>query len=162
MGSEQDRKSESYPPRIRKEGYMSGKEPSDIYCWEIESDKLKIYLASTEKGALRVGISLKKAPDCVTYFQKIYPSKRIVKNEHRNRSLVESVKAALSNRPDRNKLPLYIRGTPFQMKVWKALKRIPFGETRTYGEVASMVRNPKSARAIGQAMGKNPLPLIFA
>jgi O6-methylguanine-DNA--protein-cysteine methyltransferase len=141
---------------------MAGKELSDIYCWEIESDKLKIYLASTKKGALRVGISLKKAPDCVTYFRNIYPFENIVRDAYRNGPLAESVKAALSNRPERHKFPLDIRGTPFQMRVWKALKRIPFGQTRTYGEVASMVRNPRSARAVGQAMGRNPLPLVFA
>ncbi len=141
---------------------MAGKEISDIYCWEIDSDKLKIYLASSRKGALRVGISLKRRPDCVSYFREIYPSKRIVKDEYLNRPLSESVEAALSNRPERDKLPLDIRGTPFQMRVWKALKRIPFGQTRTYGEVASMVRNPGGARAVGQAVGRNPLPLVFA
>jgi methylated-DNA-[protein]-cysteine S-methyltransferase len=141
---------------------MAGKKLPDIYCWEIDSEKLKIYLASSKRGALRVGISLKKGPDCVAYFQKIYPSKRIVKDAYRNGPLAESVEAALSNRPERLKLPLDIRGTPFQMRVWKALKKIPFGQTRTYGEVASMVRNPEGARAIGQAMGRNPLPLIFA
>jgi O6-methylguanine-DNA--protein-cysteine methyltransferase len=141
---------------------MAGKELSDIYCWEIESDQLKIYLASTKKGALRVGIRLKKGPDCVTYFRKIYPYRNVVKDEYQNSPLAESVKAALSNRSELHKLPLDIRGTAFQKRVWKALKKIPFGETRTYGEVAAMVRNPKSARAIGQAMGRNPLPLVFA
>ena len=141
---------------------MAGKEISDIYCWEIDSDKLKIYLASSGKGALRVGVSLKRGPDCVSYFRKIYPSKRILKDKYLNRPLSESVEAALSNRPERDKLPLDIRGTPFQMRVWKALKKIPFGQTRTYGEVASIVRNPRGARAVGQAVGRNPLPLVFA
>jgi O-6-methylguanine DNA methyltransferase len=43
----------------------------------------------------------------------------------------------------------------------KAIARIPFGETRTYKEVAAMAEKPKGARAVGQAMGRNPLPLIF-
>lgn len=141
---------------------MAGKELSDIYCWEIKSDKLRIYLASSKKGALRVGIRLKAGPDCVTYFRKIYPSKNIVKDEYRNRPLIEAAKAALSSGSEQPIPPLDIRGTPFQVEVWKALKRIPFGETRTYGEVASMVRRPRGARAVGQAMGKNPLPLVFA
>ena len=109
---------------------MAGKEISDIYCWEIDSDKLKIYLASSRKGALRVGISLKSRPDCVSYFREIYPLKRIVKDEYLNRPLSESVEAALSNRPERDNPPLDIKGTPFQMRVWKALKRIPFGQTK--------------------------------
>ena len=140
---------------------MAGKDISDIYCWDIESGDLKIYLASSGRGALRVGISLDKAGDCVTYFRVIYPSANIVRDKARNRLLTKAVGAALNNEPDRNDLSLDIEGTPFQKKVWKSLKRIPFGQTRTYGEVASMVGNAESARAVGQALGRNPLPLVF-
>ena len=140
---------------------MAGKDIPDIYCWDMETEKLKIYLASSRKGALRVGVSLKERSDCVSYFRKIYPSQIIVKDKSLNRPLIQSVSAALNNKPERKKLPLAIHGTPFQVKVWKALKRIPFGQTRTYGEVASMVGKPGSARAVGQAMNRNPLPLFF-
>jgi O-6-methylguanine DNA methyltransferase len=47
------------------------------------------------------------------------------------------------------------------MAAWKAIARIPFGQTKSYGEVARMVGRPGGARAIGQAMGRNPLSLIF-
>jgi methylated-DNA-[protein]-cysteine S-methyltransferase len=57
-------------------------------------------------------------------------------------------------------LPLQHQGTPFQTEVWKALTRIPFGETRTYGEVAKMIGNPSAVRAVGQANRRNHLPLI--
>ncbi|HAA03043.1 MAG TPA: hypothetical protein DCE18_06705 [Syntrophobacteraceae bacterium] len=52
------------------------------------------------------------------------------------------------------------RGTPFQQKVWIALCSIPFGETRTYGEVAHMIGQPRAARAVGRACGLNPLPIV--
>lgn len=140
---------------------MAGKGVPDIYCWDMETDDLKIYLASSARGALRIGISLDKSGDCVTYFRDIYPSKRILKDKSRNRLLSKSVEAALNNRPERKRLPLDIKGTPFQMKIWESLKRIPFGQTRTYGELASMVGNKGGARAVGQALGRNPLPLFF-
>ena len=54
-----------------------------------------------------------------------------------------------------------INGTEFEKKVWLALKEIPFGETRTYKWLAEKVGKPKASRAVGQALGKNPLPLIF-
>jgi methylated-DNA-[protein]-cysteine S-methyltransferase len=57
-------------------------------------------------------------------------------------------------------LPVEYSGTPFQTDVWKALTRIPFGETRTYGEVAEMIGNPGAMRAVGQANRRNHLPLI--
>lgn len=53
-----------------------------------------------------------------------------------------------------------IKGTPFQRKVWAALKRIPYGEVRSYGDVAKMIGEPLAARAVGGACGKNPLPLF--
>jgi O-6-methylguanine DNA methyltransferase len=57
-------------------------------------------------------------------------------------------------------LPIQLTGTPFQVNVWQALSRIPFGETRTYGDVAGMIDKPSAMRAVGQANGKNNLPLI--
>ena len=50
--------------------------------------------------------------------------------------------------------------TPFQCKVWQASRLIPYGETRSYAWVANQIKNPKAARAVGQALGKNPLPII--
>lgn len=51
-------------------------------------------------------------------------------------------------------------GTKFQQQLWRALLRIPAGRTRSYGELARALRRPKAARAIGQACGANPIPVI--
>ena len=48
-------------------------------------------------------------------------------------------------------------GTPFQMRVWDALLKIPYGETRSYGQIARNVANPKGARAVGMACNRNPI-----
>ncbi|MBL4584287.1 MAG: methylated-DNA--[protein]-cysteine S-methyltransferase [Pseudomonadales bacterium] len=53
------------------------------------------------------------------------------------------------------------QGTPFQKSVWQQLTQIPYGQTRSYGEVARMVGNPKAARAIGMANNRNPIPVLF-
>ena len=58
-------------------------------------------------------------------------------------------------------LPLAPLGTEFQKKVWNALQEIPYGETRTYGEIAAAVGNPKAARAVGMANNKNPIAIII-
>ena len=57
-------------------------------------------------------------------------------------------------------VPLSPHGTEFQLAVWKALRDIPYGQTRTYGEIAGLVGHPKAARAVGMANHDNPL-LIF-
>lgn len=58
-------------------------------------------------------------------------------------------------------LPLCTKGTPFQEKVWCALQKIPYGETRTYGELAAMIGQPTAARAVGGANHRNPLAIII-
>lgn len=55
--------------------------------------------------------------------------------------------------------PCVLRGTEFQKKVWRALRDIPYGQTRTYGEIAAAVGNPKAARAVGMANHNNPILL---
>jgi methylated-DNA-[protein]-cysteine S-methyltransferase len=55
---------------------------------------------------------------------------------------------------------LDMRGTPFQKNVWEALLAIPFGETRTYGQFAKQLGNPRAMRAVGAANGRNPVSII--
>jgi methylated-DNA-[protein]-cysteine S-methyltransferase len=57
-------------------------------------------------------------------------------------------------------LALDFAGTDFQKRVWQALLAIPFGETRSYGQIAQEVGNPKAVRAVGAANGRNPLSII--
>ena len=57
-------------------------------------------------------------------------------------------------------LPLKPLGTAFQLKVWRELLRIPYGQTSTYGELAKKLGNPRACRAVGAANGRNPLPII--
>lgn len=62
--------------------------------------------------------------------------------------------------PDFSLVPLRAEGTLFQQEVWKALLTIPYGETRTYGQIAHMIGRPKAVRAVGGACGRNPLPIL--
>jgi len=57
-------------------------------------------------------------------------------------------------------LPLAMHGTEFQMDVWRALQSIPYGETRSYKEIAELVHRPKAVRAVGMANHRNPISII--
>ena len=57
-------------------------------------------------------------------------------------------------------LPLAPRGTPFQLEVWRALREIPYGETRSYAQIARIIGKPEAIRAVGAANGANPLPIV--
>ena len=58
-------------------------------------------------------------------------------------------------------LPLAPKGTAFQQKVWAALREIPYGQTRSYGEIAAIVGNPKASRAVGMANNQNPISILI-
>lgn len=58
-------------------------------------------------------------------------------------------------------LPLALKGTPFQKKVWQTLMTIPYGETMTYKQVAEAIGNPKACRAVGMANNRNQIPIII-
>jgi methylated-DNA-[protein]-cysteine S-methyltransferase len=57
-------------------------------------------------------------------------------------------------------VPVRAGGTPFQQRVWEQLRRIPYGETRTYGQLATVLGNPGASRAVGLANGRNPVSIV--
>lgn len=72
----------------------------------------------------------------------------------------EWLRCFFSGKPAKHGVPLDLRGTPFQLAVWRELAVIPWGETRTYAQVARRLGRPGAARAVGRACGANPAPLF--
>jgi AraC family transcriptional regulator, regulatory protein of adaptative response / methylated-DNA-[protein]-cysteine methyltransferase len=58
-------------------------------------------------------------------------------------------------------IPLHVKGSPFQIKIWNLLLQIPFGSTRTYGDLALQIGQKNAARAVGTAIGKNPVAILI-
>lgn len=72
------------------------------------------------------------------------------------------IKEYLTGKEKKLNLPIDLQeGTPFQRAVWRAISRIPYGETRSYGWIAKRIKRPKAVRAVGQACGANPVPLFI-
>ena len=70
------------------------------------------------------------------------------------------LEAYFAGRLTRFDLPLEERGTPFEKAVWTALRTVPYGQTRTYGQIAAQIGKPKAARAVGMANHRNPIAII--
>ena len=68
---------------------------------------------------------------------------------------------AFGQSPDRTKTPIHLIGAPFQIKVWEALLRIPSGHVTTYGEIAGAIGHPAAVRAVGTAVGRNPISFVI-
>ncbi|MDR1476610.1 MAG: methylated-DNA--[protein]-cysteine S-methyltransferase [Rickettsiales bacterium] len=72
----------------------------------------------------------------------------------------KQLRAYFAGRLKKFDLPLDMRGTEFQRRVWSALRKSPYGETRSYGDIAAMAGNPKACRAVGMANNRNPVSII--
>jgi AraC family transcriptional regulator of adaptative response/methylated-DNA-[protein]-cysteine methyltransferase len=118
----------------------------------------RLLVAATNHGICSVNVGTND-DELVKALQREYPNGRIVKTDDaRPRSLLNGVRKRLDGQ--RVKLPLDIRGTDFQLKVWTTLQHIPLGETRSYSEVAEMIGEPRAVRAVANACASNPVPLI--
>lgn len=77
------------------------------------------------------------------------------------RKAIKEIKEYLEGKRNSFDLPLEPEGTEFQKKVWNVLKEIPYGEIRSYGEIAKLIGNEKASRAVGMANNKNPIMIMI-
>jgi O-6-methylguanine DNA methyltransferase len=92
--------------------------------------------------------------------ESAHPRAAFVESAEPNRRVAEELAAYAAGELRQFTVPLDLRGTPFQMSVWKALRDIPYGETRTYAQIARATRHPKAFRAVGGANHSNPIGII--
>jgi len=109
-----------------------------------------------EFGILKIGYT----DTAITFFKQV--DQIDVDNEHSTLSdlAFDQVREYLKGHRRTFDFPYELHGTEFQKKVWNALCQVPYGETRTYKEIASVVGNPKASRAVGMANNKNPLMVV--
>jgi len=117
----------------------------------------RLLVAATEHGVCSVNVG-RDDDELLGALRKEFPKAQISKGPKARRFL-DALKEHLSGQEVR--LPVDVRGTDFQLKVWTALRDIPLGETRTYSEVASLIGEPKAVRAVANACASNPVPLII-
>jgi AraC family transcriptional regulator, regulatory protein of adaptative response / methylated-DNA-[protein]-cysteine methyltransferase len=117
----------------------------------------RLLVATTSRGICTVNVGEDDAK-LVDALRQEYPKARIVRSGRAAR-LLRGLKGHLQGQAVR--LPLDVRGTDFQLRVWTALRLIPLGSTRSYRDVAEMIGEPKAARAVANACASNPVPLII-
>jgi O-6-methylguanine DNA methyltransferase len=119
----------------------------------------KVFVASSEKGVCMVDF-LKTEKDFLKELKKQFPGE-IVKNDQKNREALSQLKKYVRGELKHFQCRLDLKGTPFQKKVWSALTKIPYGQTRSYQDIARTIGHPKAFRAVGNSNGRNPVPLII-
>ncbi|MFY1112598.1 MAG: methylated-DNA--[protein]-cysteine S-methyltransferase [Methanosarcinaceae archaeon] len=123
-----------------------------MYYHIIESPIGPILLAGDEEGLKYVNIRKGKT--------KIEIPEDWVENKEFFRDVSGQLEAYFAGELESFDVKLALEGTEFQKSVWNALCEIPYGETRTYGEVAKSIGNPKASRAVGLANNRNPISII--
>jgi len=131
-----------------------------VHTARIETPIGAIRLASTESGLAYV--ELPRAAGCglAGWLHHQLPSARCVKSLERNRAARDQILEYLEGDRTEFDLELDLRGTEFQRQVWKELRKIPFGDQRSYREIAVAVGRPNAVRAVGSANGSNPVSLV--
>ncbi|MCL2229756.1 MAG: methylated-DNA--[protein]-cysteine S-methyltransferase [Treponema sp.] len=113
-------------------------------------------------GLCSLGIAEDEGAISNVFFGNNKPPKGFEKHET---PLIKSTAAQLeeyfNNKRKVFNIPISFNGTPFKVKVWEALLTIPFGETKSYGEVAAMINKPKACRAVGMANNTNQIAIII-
>jgi len=134
----------------------SGKGQRIAYC-SFASPLGKVLIAATSKGLCSV-----KLGDDVAHLKDLlaeeFSAAEMVESELQE--LKAKILAFIEGEANLARLPLDIRGTVFQRRVWDELRRIPRGETRTYQQIARAVGAPAAVRAVGSACGANPVALV--
>ncbi|NOX32467.1 MAG: methylated-DNA--[protein]-cysteine S-methyltransferase [Deltaproteobacteria bacterium] len=118
-------------------------------------------IANTKRGicALKF-VRDKRREELVTWLQKQWPRATLKMDNKAVQTLSQSI-FRFENQQTKALLHLYVKGTNFQIKVWEALIKIPFGKTVTYQDIARYIGVPGGNRAVGTAIGKNPVPFLI-
>ena len=122
----------------------------------VESSLGPMLVAATDKGVCRVSFGRGREE-----LERLFPNAKLVEGGEDFAALLQRVVAAVEDPASGRDIPVDVRGTAFQERVWQELRKIPPGETRSYAEIAAAAGNPKAVRAAGSANGANHVPVLI-
>ena len=138
--------------------YKNGGEQLNIHYSFAETAFGNILVASTQKGICHLAFADEEKQalqELINQFPKA-SFKQVVDTIQQNALFIFT-----QDWKDLSKIKLHLKGTPFQLKVWEALLKIPMGGLSTYAAVASSIDSPKASRAVGSAIGDNPVAFLI-
>jgi len=119
----------------------------------------RVLIAATDQGVCAVKIG-ENDRALVSELRREYPAAVVTATSKPRREWITAVAEHLRGASTSLDLPIDVQATAFQWKVWRALQRIPYGETRRYGDVATSIGRPKAVRAVARACATNPVALV--
>lgn len=140
--------------------YRGGGRGERIRFATAETPLGRVLVAATARGVCAVALGDDEAA-LEDGLRREYPRARIEPAADGLREWVEAIASSLDGAAEPLPVPLDVRATAFQQRVWKALREIPYGSTRSYREVAEAIGQPAAARAVARACASNPAALVI-
>lgn len=134
--------------------------PETLRTADFETPVGSLRLASSEKGLAYLSLPHASGRGLAGWISRNAPGAVTRPDAERNRSAIDQVIEFLEGERVAFELPLDLRGTDFQLAVFEQIAAIPYGESRSYRELAEALGKPSGMRAVGAAAGANPLPLL--
>lgn len=152
------------PEKKRKVGQFSWniiqETPEEIAYTTYEHFLGTLFIATCNEGVVQV--TFEDAEDGLQRLQKAFPKSNLIPGSSAMADLVEQQMISFFDPESTIKIiSLAVKGSPFQVSVWKKLTEIPMGSWRTYGDLALELGDPNASRAVGTAVGANPLALLI-
>ncbi len=140
--------------------YRKGGRGMKIGYTIVESPLGYVLMAATERGVVAIRFGDSEAA-LENDFVREYPQAELIRDDEQLHPWVILLLHSLQGQPTAQQVPLDVQASTFQWKVWKALRAIPIGQTRSYHEIAEAIGQPTAARAVAQACATNPVAVLI-
>lgn len=136
---------------------MTSKCSGFIYWSLLSIEGWNMYVAATDEGLCFVGSQDQPLDELTQWVNARYPGSSLLRDDAKLRPYVAELAEYLQGKRELFTVPITFHGTPFQEAVWHALSDIPYGQTKSYSDIAQHIQKPASVRAVGAAIGANPI-----
>jgi methylated-DNA-[protein]-cysteine S-methyltransferase len=130
---------------------------SPIYWTHLTHTDWSMFIAATKSGLCYVGSLNQPFDELSNYVKRQFGESTLIQEDEQLSPYSKEIVEYLLGTRGEFTVPFDFRGTTFQLAVWHALCRIPYGQTKSYSEIAAEVQKPSAVRAVGTAIGANPL-----
>lgn len=128
-----------------------------VYWTLFVHEEWRLYMAASSKGLCYLGPQNKQVDELAGWTKRHSSNSLLIQDDDKLQPYLNEIIEFFEGKRADFTFPLDVRGTPFQQDVWNALRRIPYGQTKSYSDIAIEIQKPSSVRAVGTAIGANPI-----
>lgn len=132
-----------------------------IYWTLFKHDQWKMYLAATVEGLCYVGSCDEGYEQLSSWAKSTFKDAHLEQKDEKLEPYIDEFKEYFEQKRTLFTIPVDLHGTKFQLSVWNALLNIPYGETFSYSQLASILQRPNAVRAVASAIGANPILMVI-